>query len=752
MNPTDTGSAAEPEAPGRLEGDEFVAWVRRELRACKTRTADWRTAARECYRFYAGSQWSDEDRAYLEEQNRVPVTFNRTARTVNAVSGLEIANRQEVRYIPRGPEDAGPAEVQTTAAKWARDQTDAEDEESEAFRDLAICGMGWTETRLDYEDDADGLVMTERVDPLELFWGESDRRCLTGSRWRARVTKVSEMELRELWPEYAPGEKPGDSWLEDDDEPHDSSPPFYDADKKPGTDPKPLHELTKFEYWTREKYVRVATSGGKIVEFSSAKWVRLRPQVEAMGLKWAEQTRKHYRTAYLCGATLLEHTDSPVQSGFTLQPMTGMRDREGGAWFGLVHLMMDPQRWANKWLSQVIHILNSNAKGGLLAETGAFVNAKKAEEDWARPDRIIHLNAGGLAKVQEKAQAQFPAGFDRLMQYAVDAISDTPGVNLELMGLVGQEQPGVLESMRKQAGVQMMGVLFDAKRAYAKNQGRVLAEFMRNFLSDGRLVRIVGDQGAQYVPLAKDAMTQRYDIVVDEAPTSHNHKERVLALLMQLVPPLVQAGMAPPPPEVLEYLPLPQAFIEKWRTAAKPPPEVVQQRRAYEEAMKQTEVQGRQAESALKMAQAKKAEADAAATIMEAQKPAADPQSEMLVEYQLGREKATLEAQTEIQKAMIQSETQRVIEQMRLTGQIPDDGIVRAIQQITASVGDQMQRIVAGLDSVAAAAAQAQRAAAEAQTAAAAAMQPRRKRVNVQRGPDGMILGADVVEDIGTLQ
>ena len=37
-----------------------------------------------------------------------------------------------------------------------RIEADAEDEESDAFRDTLICGMGWLENRLDHERDPDG--------------------------------------------------------------------------------------------------------------------------------------------------------------------------------------------------------------------------------------------------------------------------------------------------------------------------------------------------------------------------------------------------------------------------------------------------------------------------------------------------------------------------------------------------------------------------------------------------------------------
>ena len=46
----------------------------------------------------------------------------------------------------------------TSAAEWFRDQCDAEDEESAAFKDAITSGMGWTETRLDRSANPDEWV------------------------------------------------------------------------------------------------------------------------------------------------------------------------------------------------------------------------------------------------------------------------------------------------------------------------------------------------------------------------------------------------------------------------------------------------------------------------------------------------------------------------------------------------------------------------------------------------------------------
>lgn len=584
--------------------DDLAKWINDCLRESAKHTAEWRQEARTWYDFYAGDQWDAEAKATMLDQKKVPVVFNRVARTVNAVIGLEIQNRQAVQFIPREVGDSKVNEIYTSAADWIRDNCDAEDEESEAFQDLMIAGVGATETRIDYEEEPDGKTLIERVDPLELFWDANSRKKnLRDRRWCARVKRVSDNDIREMWPDYTVPEGNFETYLRDDEQPHDATPPYYDKDDPAANAPK-HRELVCFQWYEREPFYRYRDTDGQIKEAAPEQAQTIVERYEAMQkagvmlppLDMVAQKRKRYYKAYVVAGSVLETMPLEVQSGFTLNFITGARDRNANTWFGLVALMMDPQRWANKWLSQIMHILNTSAKGGLIAEKDAFSSAKVAEDTWAKSETITWANSGAVSggKIQPKPQTPMPEGFAKLLDFAVNSINDVPGVNMELMGLVGTNQPGVVENARKQAGMTILAVFFDAIRLYRKEQGRVLIEIIRDKISDGRLIRVVGKEGAQYVPLIKQPGVAEFDVVVDEAATSPNNKERVFALMTQLAPVFERAGM-PIPPEILDYSPLPSALAETWKEFAKAnkqlPPEVQAKFAEMEQALQLTQGQ-----------------------------------------------------------------------------------------------------------------------------------------------------------------
>lgn len=562
---------------------DLVDTAKERLKKSRDHSHDWRVEAVDCFNFRAGDQWSKEDRAMMEEELRPAITFNRIGPVIDVVSGHEVANRQEVRFFPRTNEDSEVNELLTAAISWVDDECEAEDEISDSFNDMLTCGMGWTETRLSYDEDVDGKIHSaERVPPIEMYWDSAaKKRNLGDARFVMRMKWMPKDEVEQRWPK-AKDIDPSEGVVDDTDqfgETHEAYPPFYeDANVSEWWRPhEGMYKVMQYQYWERETIYRIGDpQSGKLIELSENKYNRIKDRIP--DLKVIRQMKKVYYQTFIIGATELE--TKPIScNAFTLRAMCGKRDTIKNVWYGIVRGMLDPQRWSNKFMTNIQDIVSSNRQGGAFVEESALVDVRRAEEDWNRADALIQVRDGALSgnKIQERNPAQYPQGLDRLLQFSITSIPDVTGVNLELMGLADRTQANVLETARKRAGMTILSSLFDALRRYNKSRGKVVLHYIQNYISDGRLIRILGKDGnPKYIPLMKQPDTAQYDVIVDEAPNSVNKKDETFAMLMQIIPFLTKSGV-PIPPEVLDYVPLPTSLAEKWKQTLQPSKEQQEQ-------------------------------------------------------------------------------------------------------------------------------------------------------------------------------
>jgi hypothetical protein len=369
-------------------------------------------------------------------------------------------------------------------------------------------------------------------------------------------------------------------------------------------------KLTEYQYKKRVPFYRVEDPQTQsVLELHPDKHDALQRYTEktlGFRLKSVKQFKCiHYR-AFAAGDVVLEHAQCPDPNSYTYHAMTAKRDKKRKCWYGLVRAMLDPQRWANKFFSQSMFILNTNAKGGVMFEKDAVDDVQKFEASWAHPDKPTMVNPGALAagKILPKQPPAFPPQLGDLLSFCIQSIYQVSGVSPEMLGAVDREQAAVLEYQRKQAGVTILATLFDALRKYRKEQGKSLLYMIQTYLTDGRLVRIVGQEGAKYVQLTRQEGFSRYDVVIDESPSSPNMKEKTWVILQSLLPMMLKAGI-PLPKEAFDYLPLPQSFIDAMK---KPPsPEAAQQQQMQQQLQIRgavAEVSEKEASAQLKQAQA----------------------------------------------------------------------------------------------------------------------------------------------------
>ena len=200
--PADPG---EHPAPERIEAPEMPdeAKVLEEFNArfkhSKDHHAAWRDETRLLYDMVACRQWDPEDEATLKSEGRPIVTFNLFGKYIDALVGLQINNRQDIKFLPRELGDAKANELLTGAVQWGRDLTDVADDETDAFGDAILTGYGWMQGYLDRDLVADGVPTGQRVDPLEMFPDPTARtRNLTDGRYCIRVKFVDKEEYAEI--------------------------------------------------------------------------------------------------------------------------------------------------------------------------------------------------------------------------------------------------------------------------------------------------------------------------------------------------------------------------------------------------------------------------------------------------------------------------------------------------------------------------------------------------------------------------
>lgn len=569
-----------------MNKEDFRKKANERFQKARTFWMNWRAQARDDYAFVSGDQWLPGDMAILEEQKRPPITFNYSEKMVDAVIGAEVGSRQETTYLPRGQEDRGLAELWNNAGKWVRQGCDAEDEESDAFRDCLICGLGWTWTRLDQEEDLDGKILVERVDPLELYSDPAAMKVgLRDRRWVDRLYWVDNDEVKRLWPNALPSiadENTSRGVVNRtnryDDNEHD------EQERHANQTQIRLHECYEFE-----PVYRVAL-GPEMHDLDEKSFNTVKDQLPEGS--FVKQRRRVYYWGYFAGDTLLEMKKSPCQKGFTFNCITGKRDRNKNTWYGLTRVMKDPQRWANKWLSQILHIINTNAKGGIMAEINAVVDPVKFQDEWSKPDSVSWFKEGALSqkKVMQKQAAPYPTGLDKLMSFALESLPMVTGINLEALGLANREQAGVLEEQRKQAAFGLLSPMFDALRRYRKDQGRVTLYMINEYISDGRLVRIGGPESQQFMPLTKQQGALEYDVVVDQSPNAPDTKQKTWGALVEILPAMMKAQI-PIPPEVLDYTPLPTSLANKWKEFIGQQQQVAQEMQQEMEGLQQENMQ-----------------------------------------------------------------------------------------------------------------------------------------------------------------
>jgi len=586
--------------------------------------AAWREEAMDMYRMYNGYQWPDADMQRMQKEGKPNVCFNRVAPLIDAMVGMELQGRKEVKFYPRTMQGDIQADMMNAVATWVRQESDQEIAEIDAERDMFITGVGAIDTRMNYEDSELGDLDVERINPMRTRWDASARkRNLLDAKWCARYRIMKKEEIQEVWP---------DAKLDGLVEDNDADSKGVRKSRIPATYNR-LSDVVEGEsglrvwqyyYYCLEPYWKVQnpflTLEAEFLQFimpdlmpvfgeqllqeqmtlSEDGYKKLKAMARDLNVTDYDAVRMnkkiYYKLVYV-GNVELQHEVAPVQGHFTLKFVTGKRDETDGCWYGLMRGVRDPQLWANKFLSTLLFIYMHNSKGGVMAEAGAIPNQEEFRREWARPDGIMEVNPGAITngQIKEKPKAQLDSAAAEIMKYAVESIPAVSGIDPAVVAMSRQNRSNALEDTRIQQTATLLLDYFESMTQYRKNWGKMLIQFTKEYLAqEQRLIRI-SDAGTapQFIQLVQDNLADDYDVIAEEGAMTINQKAETWQILSQLF-----QGQGIPLP-LWKYAPIPSNIAN----------EIMQLQQQQQEAQSQQQQQMASAQSMQMISQAKKDEA-----------------------------------------------------------------------------------------------------------------------------------------------
>ena len=549
----------------------FISWFRDSYRFSQ----DWRARALRSYDYVEVNQWEAKDVEKLKKEKRPALTFNKILPQVLTLSGMQRANRLDIRALPRGSSDTMSADLMSNLIEYVLTRSNGDYEQSKIFEDGIIAGAGYLELIRSFDDDLEGELLIRNIDPLQVFRDPEGRRDdLDDARFimkapfkdveelvfmftsgdeegRVKATKIREMAAR----------MKGQDWLTTafvdqnltGDIKKELGEAFYDSKTN-------KVRVLEVHYRTVEKLAVVVSPDGTVtpveVGLGDETPMEAARKLADFSGGFAEQRPiKVVRIATVLGWEILQDRVSSFPSKrFSIIPYMPLWFRRHP--YGWVEYQKDPQDEKNKRRSQLLHHVNSSANSGWLNHSTEGADPRQLEENGSKSGVVINYAA---VIPKQIVPHQLPPGLA-----ALEALADRDMEDMGLQGdMTGADSQSFISGravQAKQFGGQIKTTRFyDQMRLTRKLLAELLVTAIPKSYSvqrissildqevvrspDGRAANLIksidenpesfADSVDPVAALIERATKLRFDIVVEDAPATPTQRQAALQDLIQ---------------------------------------------------------------------------------------------------------------------------------------------------------------------------------------------------------------------------
>lgn len=519
-------SAALPDGFG--DENEFIKDAREKHQEAADFDRENRDAAMEDLRFFAGEQWSKDDRK--ARGNRPCLTINQLPQFVAQVIGDTRINRPAIRVRPAEDADKDLASVREGLIRAIERDSDAQGVYASAGQAQVACGIGNFRVALTYAND-DGfdrdIAIQRMADPFCVVW---DPFSIEPTGKDARYCFVQEDMPRKVFEEAYPDAVPSDLEVSGDQQ---------------GWATRDTVRVT--EYWiVKHTPTKLAMlEGGQVVEQS-----KVPPGAKVLQSRTVQ--RKSVCMYLINGWSILE---GPVEYPISRLPVIRVQGWETNIGtkrvrWGLVRFARDPAKLKNYWRSVSAEMLALAPKGKWLANTDAINEDREDDFRKAATSADPLLLYEGNNPPQWIAPPQVPAAILNEAAMSAQDMKDVTGLHDASLGARSNETSGKAILARQKEGDVATFIYHDNLNAAIAEGGRVVNELIPITFDTARTIRVVGEDDAVKVQRINDPMNPdsvdinqgKYDVHVETGPSYSTKRVEAAESMMAFVQAVPQSA------------------------------------------------------------------------------------------------------------------------------------------------------------------------------------------------------------------
>lgn len=504
-----------------------------------------------------GKQWeaTEDDTSKkneLDAAGKPVLELNLINSSIRTIKGYQTQSRMNIAYQPREFGDLKTAEVLTKIALYELDRNKFPWVESQVFEDGLIQQRGYFSINMDYEEDLNGAIKIEDLDPLNVIpdpdaksYNPKDWNYVIETKWLPldTIKALYPKKYKELYMNVTAAESDWGTGGFDGAERNKFSEPYSDISHyktEAGDIYVRILEFQHIKVVRRDFYYDIENDVLTPVPDNISKR-NAKKYASANNFEIVSRVSKRIRYTIISRDTTL-HDDWSPYDHFTIVPYFPIFRR--GITLGLVDNLTSNQDMMNKVYSQILHIVNTTANSGWIVEENSLTNMdiEDLEQEGAATGLVIeHKRA---SKEPRKIEPnQIPTGLKDIFNTSRGLHDQILGITEAFRGESTNEVSGqAIQQRVAQTGIGLTSVIDNL--FYTRNLvAEILLNLIQNFYTEERVFRIVSDMeieeedqeeeltinqevreydeetGEVVTNILNDVTVGKYDIVISDVPT-----------------------------------------------------------------------------------------------------------------------------------------------------------------------------------------------------------------------------------------